>query len=129
MATNSRRMHLAALITAANVLVASFYSIAGLVKPEAILPAGSAPTKASLIFAMYAAARTIPLALVTLAVIIRRSAPALLFLGLLAGIIQLADAGVGLFQSDVGKTIGPLVISGLQFYAVCLLRKSQERDA
>ena len=70
------------------------------------------------VFAMYAAARTIPLALMTIAAIYKRSAAALLVLGLLAGIIQFADAAVGLLQHDVGKTVGPLFLAILQAYAV-----------
>src|ERR1700716_4312448 len=45
---------IASLVTAINVLVASGFSIAGLVSPKSILPADYAPTEASFIFAMYA---------------------------------------------------------------------------
>ena len=48
-----------ALVTAVNVLIAAGFSIAGLVSPKSILPAGSVPGEASFIFAMYAAARSI----------------------------------------------------------------------
>jgi hypothetical protein len=122
----SKAMRMASWITAVNVLVASGYAIAGLVHPAAILPAAYAPTEASSIFAMYAAARTIPLAVITLVAIFRRMAPALLVLGFLAGVIQLMDAIVGLFQHDPGKIFGPLFIACLQFYAVFLLRKSNQ---
>jgi hypothetical protein len=115
---------LASALTALNVVVASGFSIAGLIKPELVLPAGATPTDASAIFAMYAAARTIPLALITLAAIYKRSASALLVLGLLAGIIQIADAGVGLLQHDIGKTIGPLFLAILQGYAVTVFWKA-----
>ena len=117
-------MRIASLVTAINVLVAGGFSIAGLVSPKSILPAGSAPTDASLIFAMYAAARTIPLAVITLIAIYKRSESALLILGTLAGFIQLLDAGVGLLQHDLGKSIGPLVIAAFQFFAVYLLSRS-----
>src|SRR3981081_3957784 len=70
----AHRLRLASAITALNVLIASGFSIAGLLKPEYVLPAGSAQTQASLIFAMYAAARTLPLALMALAAIWQRSA-------------------------------------------------------
>jgi hypothetical protein len=53
--------------------------------------------------------------------IYRQSANSLLVLGALAGVVQLFDAGVGIFQGDVGKTIGPLVIAALQFVAVFFL--------
>ena len=94
------------------------FSIAGLIKPELVLPAGATPTDASAIFAMYAAARTIPLTLITMAAIYAGHASALVVLGLLAGIIQFADAAVGLLQHDVGKTVGPLFLAILQVYAV-----------
>src|SRR3979409_1807599 len=116
-------MGLASAITALNVLIASGFSIAGLLKPEYVLPAGSAQTQASLIFAMYAAARTLPLALMALAAIWQRSPSSLKVLGLLAGLIQFADAAVGLYQHDLGKTIGPLVLGALQMYAIWILRK------
>jgi hypothetical protein len=45
----------ASLVTAINVLVASGFSIAGLISPKSILPAGYALTEVSFIFAMYAA--------------------------------------------------------------------------
>ena len=108
----------ASALTALNVVVASGFSIAGLIKPELVLPAGATPTDASAIFAMYAAARTIPLTLITMAAIYAGRAPALFVLGLLAGIIQFADAAVGLLQHDVGKTVGPLFLAIPQVYAV-----------
>src|SRR5471030_759221 len=101
-------MRWASLVTAINVLVASGFSILALVNPQAMLPAGILPTKASFILALYAAARTLPLALITLVVIYRRAASALLILGTLAGLIQLMDAGIGAFEHDPGKSIGPL---------------------
>src|SRR6202048_5622228 len=100
---SATRLRLASAITALNVLVASGFSIAGLFRPEYVLPAGSAATEASLIFAMYAAARTLPLALMALAAIYQRSASSLMVLGLLAGFIQFADGTVGLYQHDTGK--------------------------
>src|ERR1700686_906215 len=116
--SRSGPMRMASLVTAINVLVAGGFSIAGLVSPQSILPPGYAPTNASFIFAMYAGARSIPLALMVLIAIYQRSESALRILGALAGFIQLLDAGVGLLQHDLGKSIGPLVIAALQFVAV-----------
>jgi hypothetical protein len=117
-------MRISSLMTAINVLVASGFSIAGLVSPKSILPASYVPTEASFIFAMYAAARTIPLAFITLIAIYKKSEPALLVLGTLAGFIQLLDGGVGMLQHDLGKSIGPLVIAALQFSTLYLLHRS-----
>jgi hypothetical protein len=121
--SQAKAMRLASFITAANVLVASGYSIAGLISPESILPANSVPTKASFIFAMYAASRSIPLTLITLAAIYKRSTSALIVLGFLAGVVQLVDSMIGIYQHDLGKTMGPLVICCLQFYAVFILTR------
>ena len=122
--TTKMAMRLASLVTAINVLVASGFSIAAIIRPQYLLPADSVPTEASLIMALYAAARTIPLALFALVAIYKRAAPALLILGALAGAMQLLDAGIGLFEHDLGKCAGPLFIAVLQFFVIYLLRGS-----
>src|ERR1700723_2448794 len=105
--TTIKAFRLASLVTAINVLVASGFSIAAIIRPQYLLPAGFVPTEASLLMAMYAAARTIPLALFALWAIYKRATPALLILGALAVAIQLLDAGIGLFEHDLGKCAGP----------------------
>jgi hypothetical protein len=122
--TTMKAMRLASLVTTINVLVASGFSIAAIIRPQYLLPAGAVPTEASLLLAMYAAARTIPLALFALAAIYRRATPALLILGSLAGVMQLLDAGIGLFEHDLGKFAGPLFIAVLQLIVVYLLHRS-----
>ncbi len=121
-------LRMVSLVTALNVIVACGFSVAGVLSPGAILPAGASPTAASQVFALYAAARAVPLALVTLAALGRRSW--IVPLGTLAGAAQLLDAGVGLFQHDIGKTVGPLVIAALQFLALFnLTRQGQASRA
>ena len=99
-------IRLASLVTAINVLIASGFSIAAIIRPQYLVPAESVPTEASLLLAMYAAT------------------PALLTLGALAGAMQLLDAGIGLFGHDLGKCAGPLFIAVLQFFVVYLLHSS-----
>ena len=101
--TTIKAIRLASLVTAVNVLVASGFSIAAIIRPQYLVPAGSVPTQASLILAMYAAARTIPLALFAMGAIYKQATPPLLILGALAGAMQLLDAGIGLFQHDLGR--------------------------
>ena len=122
--TTIKAFRLASVVTATDVLVASSFSIVGVIRPQYLLPAGSVPTQASLILAMYAAARTIPLALFALGAIYKHATQALLFLGALAGTMQLLDAGIGLFEHDPGKCAGPLFIAALQFVVVYLLHRS-----
>jgi hypothetical protein len=117
-------MRIAALVTLLDVLVASGFSIASLVRPDLIVPDGPTPNGASAIFAMYAAARTLPLAAAVILAITVGSPAALLVLGSLAGVIQGLDAVVGLLHRDLGRTIGPLVLACLQAYAMLRLREA-----
>src|SRR6202046_1937933 len=121
--TEIKAIRLASLVTAINVLVASGFPIAAIIRPQYLVPA-AVPTEASLLLAMYAAAPRIPLAVLALGAIYKQATPALLLLGSLAGAMQLLDAGIGLFEHDLGKCAGPLFIAVLQFFAVYLLHKS-----
>jgi len=122
--TTIKAIRLASLVTAINVLVASGFSIAAIIRPQYLVPAESVPTEASLLLAMYAAAPRIPLALFVLGAIYKQATPALLILGALAGAMQLLDAGIGLFEHDLGKCAGPLILAVLQFFVVYLLHES-----
>jgi len=117
-------IRLASLVTAINVLVASGYSIAAIIRPQALVPAEPVRTRASLLLAMYAAAPRIPLAFFVLWAIYKQATPALLILGAVAGVMQLLDAGIGLFQRDLRKWAGPLFFAVLQFFVVYLLHIS-----
>jgi len=122
--TTTKAFRLASVVTSINVLVASGFSIVGIIRPQYLVPVESVPTQAALILAMYAAARTIPLGLFALGAIYKQATPALLLLGALAGAMQLLDAGIGLFEHDPGNCAGPLFIAVLQFFVVYLLQKS-----
>jgi hypothetical protein len=122
--TTIKSIRLASVVTAINVLVASGFSIVGVIRPQYLVPVGYVPTQASLILAMYAAARTIPLALFALGAIYEQATSALLILRALAGAVQLLDAGIGLFEHDLGKCVGPLFIAIVQFFVVYLLHRS-----
>ena len=122
--TTIMAFRLASLVTAIDVLVASGFSIAAIIRPQVLVPAESVRTRASLLLAMYGAARIIPLALFTLAAIYKRATSALLILGTLAGGSQLLDAGIGLFQHDLRKFAGPLFFAVLQFFVVYLLHRA-----
>ena len=121
--TTIKAMRLASVVTAINVLVASGFSIAAIARPQYLVPT-AAPTQASLLLAMYAAAPRIPLALLVLGAIYKQATLALLLLGSLAGAMQLLDAGIGLYENDLGKCAGPLFIAVLQFFVVYLLHRS-----
>ena len=118
--TTTKAMWLASVVTAINVLVASGFSIVAIIHPQYLVPAGFVPTQASLILAIYAAARTISLALFALWAIYKQAAPALVLLGALAGAVQLLDAGIGLFEHDLGKCVGrSLSLSSNSSWCMC----------
>lgn len=122
--TTTGSFRLASTITAINVLVATGFTIAAVFRPEVVVPPGLNPNEASLVLALYGAARVIPLALLTFAAIYKQATFALLILGIFAGGVQLLDAGIGLYDHDVEKFAGPLVFAVLQFLAVYLLHRS-----
>src|SRR5579863_2584942 len=122
--TTIMAFRLASVVTAINVLVASGFSIAAIIRPQVLVPAEPVRTRASLLLAMYAAAPRIPLALFVLWAIYKQATPALLILGAVAGVMQLLDAGIGLFQRDLRKWAGPLFFAVLQFFVVYLLHIS-----
>src|SRR5260221_5758406 len=100
-------IRLASVVTAINVLIASGFSIAAIIRPQYLVPAESVPTEASLLLAMYAAAPRIPLALFAFGAISKQATPALLPLGAIAAAIQLLDAGIGQFLIDLRKCVEP----------------------
>ena len=118
----------AATVTCINVLVASGFAITGVIRPHSVVPMTEPLTQGSSIFSLYAAARTLPLAAMVLVACYKRWPMALMVLGTLAAFIQLLDCGVGLYQHDLGKTLGPLVLSILQFTVVFPLWKSMRAD-
>ena len=74
--TTIMAFRLASVVTAINVLVASGFSIAAIIRPHVLVPAEPVRTRASLLLAMYAAAPRIPLALFVLWVIYKQATPA-----------------------------------------------------
>jgi len=113
-------------VTAINVLVATGFAVAGVVAPSSMLPASAVITDSTMIFAMYAAARTIPLAILSILAIVKRTRRELFILGVLAGTVQFLDGFVGIYQHDIGKAAGPFVLATLQFVALAMLYKKEK---
>ena len=107
------------VVTAINVLVATGFSVAGIFFPGFIVRGGEGSHTAR-VFALYGLARSVPLLLVAAWAILTTSLPGLLWVGTLAGIIQLADAAVGTQTGDRIKVWGPIGLGVLQLVAVLL---------
>lgn len=112
-------------VTVINVLTAAGFAIAGLCKPTFIVASYTASDNAANVFALYAAARAVPLAVITLFMLPGSRKEQLLVLGLLAGCIQLVDGCIGLYLHDLSKIIGPFVLAGIQFAAWYFARKGR----
>jgi hypothetical protein len=112
-------MALLIVVTLLNVIVAAGFSLAGVFFPGFIVRDGEGSHTAK-VFALYGVARSVPLLLVVLWAAFRADATALIWLGLLAGIIQLADAAVGTMTGDRIKVFGPLGL-GIAQLVVALL--------
>ncbi|MDB5589373.1 MAG: hypothetical protein JWP26_4343 [Devosia sp.] len=107
------------VVTLINVLVATGFSLAGVFFPVFIVRGGEGSHTAK-VFALYGVARSTPLLLVVLWAAFRADGTALIWLGLLAGVIQLADAAVGLQTGDKVKVWGPLGLGAVQLVVVLL---------
>jgi hypothetical protein len=111
---------LAALVTLGNVLVAAVFAGVAIIHPSKIERDG-AMGGAAHVFAMYVAARTLPLLVAVLVSIVVRSRPALRALAFVAGGIQVCDALVGALGHHPLKTLGPAVLGALTLAAAVFL--------
>lgn len=102
------------MITALSVLVAAGFAIAGLVNPAFIAP----DVNTTDVFALYAAARAIPLAILTIIVIFRNDGKQLEILAIVAAVIQLMDGCIGIYMHEPSKYIGPFILAIAGFFAV-----------
>lgn len=108
------------ITTVLNVLVATGFSVAGMLSPFLILPANVTTDKAITIFALYAGARTIPIVVLTIMSVFSKHWNAFITLAVLAGVIQFLDGFIGIYQQDLSKTVGPFIIATIQFIAIYL---------
>lgn len=107
------------IVTVINTLVAASFSLAAVFFPALIVRDGEGSHTAR-VFALYGAVRSVLLLLVVLWAAFRADGPALIWLGMLAGIIQLADAAIGTQTRDKLKIWVPLVLGAAQMLAVGL---------
>jgi len=117
------------IVTMLNVLVAAFFAMMGLISPKLVTPAFNGTDPATNIFAMYAAARAVPLAVMTLIAIIRKRNTEVMWLAILAGIVQLSDGCIGLYLRDLSKFIGPFLLAAVQFGAVYAVKPATKHPA
>jgi hypothetical protein len=97
---STRAFWICAIVTVLSAVVSASYSVAALI--------GVARQDQ---YAMYAASRSIALALASLACFGARSRHGVMALALTMGLVQGFDAVIGLVAHNPGKTYGPLALS------------------
>jgi hypothetical protein len=115
------------IITVLNVLVATGFSVAGMLSPFLILPTNVTTDKAITIFALYAGARAIPIAALTIMSVFIKHWNAFITLAVLAGVIQFLDGFIGIYQQGLSKTVGPFIIATIQFVAIYLAVRNNNK--
>lgn len=101
---------LGALVALGSVLSQVAFAAIGILRPEKIERDG-AMDGAAHVFAMYVAARVLPLAFAVLTAVAVRSRPALRALTLLAAGIHACDALVGALGHHTRLTLGPAALA------------------
>ena len=92
----------------------------GIVSPFSILKTYMTADKAITVYALYAGARGIPIAILIIMSVFRKHWNAFITLAVLAGLIQFLDGFIGIYQQDLSKTAGPFFIATIQFVAIYL---------
>jgi hypothetical protein len=112
------------IFTGLDVLVATGFAVAGIISPHLLLAANVTTDKAITVFALYAGARGIPMALLTIISVFRKHWDAFITLAVVAGAIQFLDGFIGIYEQDLSKTAGPFIIATIQFAAIHLAVKN-----
>jgi hypothetical protein len=58
--------------------------------------------------------------------IVKRTRQELFILGILVGVIQFFDGFIGLYQHNLGKSVGPFALSILQIIALIMVSKKEK---
>jgi hypothetical protein len=114
------------IITVLNVLVATGFSVAGMLSPFLILPANVTTDKAITVYALYTGARTLPIVALTIMSAFSKHWNAFITLAVLAGVMQFLDGFIGAYKQDLYKTAGPFIIATIQFIAIYLAVRNND---
>ncbi|UJW84055.1 hypothetical protein [Devosia sp. SL43] len=107
------------IVTVLGAAIGTGFCVAGIFFPGFIVKDGEG-TPTARVFAYYGAARSVALLLVILLAAFRADANALVWLGLLSGIIQLIDAAVGTQTGKQYAVWGPLGVGAVQLLVVLI---------
>ena len=103
-------------VTLISVLVSCGFSVVGIVRPELLVSPALGHNYTLVVLASYAAARSIAIAAVCILILFGKKREPLYTIAILAALIQFFDAFVGLYEGDISKVVGPLILAFFRFY-------------
>jgi hypothetical protein len=98
-------------VTLISVLVSCGFSVIGIVRPELLVSPALGHNYTLVVLASYAAARSIAIAAVCIFTLFGKKREPLYTIAILAALIQFFDAFVGIYQGNISKVVGPLILA------------------
>ena len=105
-------------VTCISVLVSCGFSVIGIVRPELLVSPALGEQHTFVVIAFYAAARSIAIAAVCLFTVFGKKREPLSTIAILAALVQFLDAFVGIYEKDISKVAGPLILAFLGFASI-----------
>jgi len=113
-------------VTFISVLVSAGFSVIGIVRPELLVPPALGQNYTLVVIASYAAARSIAIAAVCIFTLFGKKREPLYTVAILAALIQFLDAFIGIYEGDISKIAGPLILAFLGFISIYYAFKSPD---
>ena len=114
-------------VTVISVLVSCGFSIIGIIRPELLVSPALGHNQTLIVFASYAAARSIAIAAVCIFTLFGKNRGPLYTIAILAALIQFLDAFVGIYEGDISKIAGPLILAFLGIISIYHAYKSPDK--
>jgi hypothetical protein len=103
------------IVTLVSVLVSCGFSVVGIVRPDLLVSPALGRDHTLVVLASYAAARSIAIAAVCIVTLFGEKREPLYTMAILAALVQFIDAFVGIYEGDISKIAGPLLLAFLGF--------------
>ena len=114
------------IVTLVSVLVSLGFSVIGIVRPDLLVSPALGHDHTVVVLASYAAARSIAIAAVCIVALFGKKRDPLFLMAILAALFQFLDAFVGIYEGDVSKVAGPLILALLGFIFTYYASKSPD---
>ena len=114
------------VVTLFSVLISCGFSIVGIVRPDLLVSPALGRDHTLFVLGSYAAARSIAIAVVGIIALFGKKREPLYLFSILAALFQFLDAFVGIYEGDLTKVAGPLILALLGFIFTYYASKLQD---